>query len=52
MLTHVNTTGLQETIALVGAATVVHHEACDISDEQAVSAFADRVLAIGPVTSS
>jgi len=49
VLTDVNATGLKETVVLVKDATVVHHEAFDISDEAAVSAFAERALAIGAV---
>lgn len=49
VLTDVNATGLAETIALVNDTDVVHHEAFDISDEDAVAAFAGRVLEIGPV---
>jgi NAD(P)-dependent dehydrogenase (short-subunit alcohol dehydrogenase family) len=48
VLTDVNATGLAETVGLVKG-TVVHHSAFDISDENAVSAFAERVLEIGPV---
>lgn len=44
VLTDVNATGLAETVALVQGA-VLHHEAFDISDEAAVTAFAQRVLA-------
>jgi NAD(P)-dependent dehydrogenase (short-subunit alcohol dehydrogenase family) len=42
-LTDINPTGLNETVRLVGDA-VVHHESLDISDEDAVRAFALRSL--------
>ncbi|VXB54487.1 SDR family oxidoreductase [Aeromicrobium sp. 9AM] len=44
LLTDVNAQGLEETVALVTAAhgAVVHHEALDISNEDAVAAFAQR----------
>ena len=48
VLTDVNATGLTETVDLVKG-TVIHHEAFDISDEAAVTGFADRTLALGPV---
>lgn len=48
ILTDVNADGLAETVALV-ADQVVHHEAFDISDEDAVMAFAHRALTHGPV---
>lgn len=46
LLTDVNPTGLDETVALVTAAggTVVHHEAFDVSAEDSVAAFAHRSL--------
>jgi NAD(P)-dependent dehydrogenase (short-subunit alcohol dehydrogenase family) len=46
LLTDVNAAGLDETIALITAAggTVVHREAFDISNEDAVAAFAQRGL--------
>ena len=46
LLTDVNAAGLDETVALVTAAqgTVLHHEAFDISNEDAVMAFAQRGL--------
>jgi NAD(P)-dependent dehydrogenase (short-subunit alcohol dehydrogenase family) len=46
VLTDVNAEGLDETVALVTTAggTVVHHEAFDIADEDAVAAFAYRSL--------
>jgi NAD(P)-dependent dehydrogenase (short-subunit alcohol dehydrogenase family) len=49
VLTDVNATGLKETVGLVKDTDVIHHEAFDISDEAAVSAFAGRALASGPV---
>jgi NAD(P)-dependent dehydrogenase (short-subunit alcohol dehydrogenase family) len=48
VLTDVNATGLDETVGLVKG-TVVHHEAFDIGDEEAVTGFAGRALALGPV---
>lgn len=50
-LTDVNATGLDETVALVQSTggTVAHHEAFDISDEAAVTVFADHVHALGTV---
>jgi len=48
-LTDVNAVGLKETIDLVGQTAVAHHEAFDISDQDAVAAFAGRVLALAPV---
>jgi NAD(P)-dependent dehydrogenase (short-subunit alcohol dehydrogenase family) len=48
VLTDVNATGLADTVTLVKG-TVVHNEAFDISDEAAVTAFAGRALALGPV---
>ena len=47
-LTDVNAEGLAETVALV-AGSVVHHEAFDIANEDAVAAFAHRTLERGPV---
>ncbi len=46
LLTDVNAKGLDETFALVMAAhgTVLHHEALDISNDDAVTAFAQRAL--------
>lgn len=46
VLTDVNAEGLEKTVALVAEAggTVVHHEAFDIADEDAVAAFAHRSL--------
>ncbi|MCW2801481.1 MAG: short chain dehydrogenase [Aeromicrobium sp.] len=49
VLTDVNAAGLQETVGLVKDADVIHHEAFDISDADAVTTFAGRALAIGPV---
>lgn len=48
VLTDVNAEGLEETVAAV-AGHVVHHEALDVADEDAVAAFAHRSLARGPV---
>lgn len=48
ILTDVNAEGLAGTVALVPD-QVVHHEAFDISDEDAVMAFAHRALTHGPV---
>ncbi|AWB91138.1 SDR family oxidoreductase [Aeromicrobium chenweiae] len=47
-LTDVDAAGLEATVALV-ADHVVHHEAFDIADEDAVAAFAHRTLLHGPV---
>ncbi|MEJ7636061.1 SDR family oxidoreductase [Aeromicrobium sp.] len=46
LLTDVNSAGLDETVALVAASggTVLLHEAFDISNEDAVAAFAHRAL--------
>jgi len=46
LLTDVNAEGLEETVDLVAKAggTVVHHEAFDVADEDAVAAFAHRSL--------
>lgn len=48
VLTDVNAEGLAATVALVEK-HVVHHESFDISDEDAVMAFAHRTLDLGPV---
>lgn len=46
LVTDVNEAGLEETVALVTTTggTVAHHEAFDVSDEDAVAAFAYRAL--------
>lgn len=48
VLTDRDATGLASTVELV-AGSVLHHEAFDVSDEPAVSAFARRARATGPV---
>lgn len=48
ILTDVNAEGLAETVTLV-ADHVLHHEAFDVSNEDAVMAFAHRALELGPV---
>ncbi len=48
VLTDVNAAGLDDTVAAV-VGHVVHHEALDVSDEDAVAAFAHRALDRGPV---
>lgn len=48
VLTDVNAEGLAGTVALV-AEQVIHHEAFDVSNEDAVMAFAHRALELGPV---
>lgn len=48
VLTDINASGLDETVASV-VGHVIHHEALDVSDEDAVAAFAHRALDRGPV---
>lgn len=48
VLTDISAESLAETVGLVGA-SVLHHEAFDVADEDAVAAFAHRTLTLGPV---